>query len=74
MLQVAGVIRSRAQDLALEPVLVQPPEVLVEQPSVGDGLVAVACASRSLTSALVQDPTLVDVLRHLPDPTIARFP
>ena len=40
-------------------------EVLVEQPSVRDGLIAVACASRSLTNALIQDPSLVDVFRHL---------
>jgi [glutamine synthetase] adenylyltransferase / [glutamine synthetase]-adenylyl-L-tyrosine phosphorylase len=43
-------------------------EILVEQPSVRDGLVAVACASRSLTNALIRDPSLVDVFRHLLEP------
>ncbi len=43
-------------------------EILVEQPSVRDGLVAVACASRSLTNALIQDPSLIDVFRHLLEP------
>jgi glutamate-ammonia-ligase adenylyltransferase len=41
---------------------------VVEEPRVRDGLIAVACASRSLTNALVQDPSLVDVLRHLDEP------
>jgi glutamate-ammonia-ligase adenylyltransferase len=40
-------------------------EAVAEQPRVRDGLIAVACASRSLTNALVRDPSLVDVLRHL---------
>jgi [glutamine synthetase] adenylyltransferase / [glutamine synthetase]-adenylyl-L-tyrosine phosphorylase len=43
-------------------------EDVVGQPQVRDGLVAVVCASRSLTNALIQDPSLVDVLRHLHEP------
>ncbi len=36
---------------------------LVERPLVRDGLVALACASRSLSSAVVADATLLDPLR-----------
>ena len=36
---------------------------LVESPLVRDGLVALACASRSLSSAIVADATLLDPLR-----------
>ena len=42
--------------------------MVVEEPTVRDGLISIACASRSLTNALIQDPTLVDVFRHLDDP------
>jgi hypothetical protein len=36
---------------------------LVEQPLVRDGLIALACASRSLSSAVIADDTLLDPLR-----------
>ena len=36
---------------------------LVERPLVRDGLVALACASRSLSTAVVGDSTLLDPLR-----------
>jgi glutamate-ammonia-ligase adenylyltransferase len=40
---------------------------LVQEPLVRAGLVAVACASRSLSSAIVADPTLLDPLRDPAD-------
>src|SRR5581483_2303863 len=41
---------------------------LVDEPPVRDGLIAVVVASRSLTNALIGDPSLLDVLRHLDEP------
>lgn len=38
---------------------------LVERPTVRDAVIAIACASRSLSTALVSDPTLVAVLDQL---------
>jgi [glutamine synthetase] adenylyltransferase / [glutamine synthetase]-adenylyl-L-tyrosine phosphorylase len=43
-------------------------DTLVAEPRVREGLIAVACASRSLTSALINDPSLVDVFRHIDEP------
>ena len=40
---------------------------LVEQPLVRDGLIALACASRSLSSAVIADDTLLDPLREPED-------
>jgi [glutamine synthetase] adenylyltransferase / [glutamine synthetase]-adenylyl-L-tyrosine phosphorylase len=40
-------------------------DALVERPMVRDALIAIACASRSLSTALVGDPTLVAVLDQL---------
>jgi glutamate-ammonia-ligase adenylyltransferase len=40
---------------------------LAREPLVRAGLVAVACASRSLSSAIVADPTLLNPLRDPPD-------
>jgi glutamate-ammonia-ligase adenylyltransferase len=41
---------------------------LVEYPTVREALIAVACASRSLSNALVSDPSLVGALRELDAP------
>src|SRR5690349_17716811 len=41
-------------------------DALRDDDLVREALVAVICASRSLTAALVSDPTLVDVLRDTP--------
>ncbi len=46
-------------------------DALVERPTVRDGLIALACASRSLSTALVHDPSLVEVFEHLDDPVPA---
>ena len=40
---------------------------LVDDPLVRDGLVALACASRSLASAVIADPSLLDPLRDADD-------
>ncbi len=64
---------ARAADVSLarsvlDRVLEADPSVaddLVERATVRDALVAVACASRSLSNALVADPSLVALLRDL---------
>ncbi len=40
---------------------------LVDAPLVRDGLIALACASRSLASAVIADPSLLDPLRDAAD-------
>jgi len=45
---------------------------VAELPLVRDGLVALACASRSLSSAVIADPTLLDPLRDPPDFVVER--
>src|SRR6185503_1898464 len=48
-------------------------DALTGSPPACEALVAVSCASRSLATALVADPSLVDVLRD-PDLAVAREP